>query len=111
MSCVDGRADGNSPLKFAFLPFSILLSVWVLMPARGSDRCQCSFQALHSGNLNLAAASRKLRINKIRVVFIKQSTRRMTRCFSRGLLNTILRWQICFAAAILICYVLRIGLN
>ncbi len=29
--------------------------------------------------------------------------------FLERLLNTILRWQICFAAAILICYVLRIG--
>ncbi len=29
--------------------------------------------------------------------------------FLERLLNKFLRWQICFAAAILICYVLRIG--
>ena len=55
------------------------------------------------------SATRKLRLKKILVVFIRKSPQEDDTMFLERLLNTILRWQICFAAAILICYVLRIG--
>ena len=45
----------------------------------------------------------------IRVVFIKRSPQEDDTMYHERLLNAILRWQICFAVAILICYVLRIG--
>jgi hypothetical protein len=64
---------------------------------------------LLSGKLNLPAALRILRIDGIRVVFIKQSAQEDDTMFIERALNTILRWQICFAAAILICYVLRLN--
>ena len=68
-----------------------------------------SFYKLLFSNLNLASARRNLRMDEINVVFINQNTQEDDTMFLERALNTILRWQICFAAAVLICYVLRIN--